>query len=201
MILILDNNQHRRRSIYLTLYSKKYMVAEQTINDSQHYTKPFMTVYINPTKTEMQNIKNENTLCVVAKNNVSIHVPEWMRIIPCDNTVTMKIMELYKELCPYGQGREIFGIVCMEKDKFALGGVYINLSPRQRQLAKFLLYNAGKKFQIYDISSYFNFNTDKESGFDRMVMEINRKCTKMRREHLIIRQNDVYCINPYVTNY
>lgn len=198
MILLLDNNQFRRRSIYLTIYSKKYLVSEQTITDSEYYTKPFMTVYINPTSTELSKIKNENTVCVVAKNNVSVPLQKWMRLIPLDNTTTMKIIKLYNELCPYGKGREIFGIVCMEGNLIALGGAYIRLSYRQRLLIRFLLYNSGKTFNLYDISNYFDFKTDNEIGFDKMVLEINRKCVKRRRELLIKREKDAYSINPSV---
>ncbi len=201
MILILDNNQFRRRGVYLTLYSKKFLVSEQTIADSEYYTKPFMTVYINPTSTEISKIKDEKTLCVVAKNNVTSFVPHWMKIIPLDNGLTNKIIEIYKKFCTYGQGREIFGIICMEGNKLTLGGAYIDLSNRQRALVKFLIYNAEKRFKLYDICTYFDFKTDKEIGFDKMVLEINRKCVKKHREHLIVRENDTYYINPNVINY
>ena len=53
MILLLDNNEFRRHDIYMSLYMKKYIVAEHALEYMDYYTKPFMTVYINPTTSEL----------------------------------------------------------------------------------------------------------------------------------------------------
>ena len=44
MILILDNYIDRRHGVYLSLYMKKYIVAEQSLRDMDFYTKPFLTL-------------------------------------------------------------------------------------------------------------------------------------------------------------
>lgn len=201
MILLLDNNEYRRRSIYATLYSKKYIVTAQPLTEAEYLTKPFLTVYINPTQSQIERIRKENTICVVAKNGFQGTAPSWMRVIPLDNSLTRRIIGLYEELCPYNKGREIFGILCIEGNKFALGGAYLQLSYRQKRLVRFLAYNKEKEFQLFDISSYFDFYTDKDEGFIKMVSEINKRCKRIFKEPLIHCHNETYSISPSVINY
>ena len=200
MILILDNNTYRRHDVLLSLFIKKYIVAEQSIDDMDYYTKPFMTVYLNPTDEQIKRIKNEDTVCVVAKNKVVSKTPNWMEIIPLDDNVVKNIIKIYEEKCPYGKGREIFGVLAMEGKKFAFGGIYFHLTPKQMKAIKLLLYNPNKKFELYDISSYLEFNTDKEIGFEAMISEINLRCKKVNREKLVLREGSKYFINPNVIN-
>ncbi|MBQ8145351.1 MAG: hypothetical protein IJ039_01065 [Clostridia bacterium] len=201
MILLFDNNQYRRHDILLSLFMKKYIVAEQPLDDMDFYTKPFMTVYLNPTEAQMKKIKKEDTLCVVAKNNVIGKTPDWMEIIPLDKNTAKSIMKIYDEKCPFGKGREIFGALAMEGKRFAFGGIYFHLTPKQMKAIKILLYNPHKKFELYDISSYLEFNTDKEIGFSTMIDEINMRCKKVNREKLVLREGSRYYINPNIIFY
>ena len=201
MILLLDNNQYRRHDIFLSLYMKKYTVAEQSIDDMDYYTKPFITVYLNPTIEQIQKIKNEDTICIVAKNNLSISTPPWMRVIPLDKNVAKTIMKIYDENANFGKGREVFGILCLEARLFTIGGAYVYLSPNQRKALKIFLYNPNKKFPLYDISSYLDFKTDKEYGFIKMVEDINYKCRRAGRETLIVSKKGEYFISPNGLNY
>ena len=201
MILILGNNQWTRHSVLLSLFMKKYYVAEQTIDDSVCITKPFLTAYINPTISEINKIKNENTICVVAKNDLKIKVPAWIKVIPCDDNIAKRIMEIYDDACPYGKGREVFGILGLEGKKFTIGGAYVHMTPKQLKAIKILLYNPGKKFSSYDISSYFDYIGDAEEGFFQMVQEINYQCKRAGREKLIFYKENKYYISPDVLNY
>ncbi len=201
MILILGNNQWARHDILLSIFMKKYYVSEQSIDDAEYITKPFLTAYINPTVEQIGKIKNENTICVVAKNNLSIKVPSWIKVIPYDKTTAKKIMEIYDENCPYGKGREIFGILGLEGKKFTMGGAYIHMTPKQLKAIKILLYNPGKQFTSYDICSYFEFTGDAENCFLEMVQEINYHCRRAGREKLIIYSGDKYYISPSVLEY
>lgn len=201
MILLLGNNECIRHDILLSLFIKKYIVSEQRIDDSDYYTKPFMTVYINPTTAQIQKIKQEDTVCVVAKNNPSIKIPNWMRIIPYDNTTAKCISEIYEENCPFGKGREVFGIACLEGKEFTLGGAYVHLTPRQMKAVKLLIYNSNKEFPLYDVSSYLEFHGDSEVCFVQMVEEINAQCKRLGREKLILCKNNKYYISPSVVNY
>ncbi|MBE6674022.1 MAG: hypothetical protein E7596_02825 [Ruminococcaceae bacterium] len=201
MILLLDNNQYRRHDVLLSLFMKKYTVAEQTIDDMDCYTKPFVTVYLNPTIQQIQKIKKEDTICVVAKNNLTIQTPSWMRVIPLDKNVAKSIIRIYEENRTFGNGREVFGILGLEGRLFTIGGAYVHLTPRQMKALKIFLYNPNKKFALYDISSYLDFNTDREYGFIKMVEDINYKCRRAGRETLIMCKNNEYFISPTVLNY
>ena len=201
MILIFDNNEYRRHDILMSLFMKKYIVAEQPIEYMDYYTKPFMTVYINPNTEQLKKIKDENTVCIVAKNRMTIVPPPWMRVIPLDKNVAKTVMQLYDELCPYGKGRDVIGIIGIEGNEFTVGGTYINLTPKQMKAIKILLYNRDKKFQLYDISSYLDFNTDPEKGFITMVDDINSKSRNSGRESVIKWKDNYYFISPDVAYY
>ena len=201
MILILDNNEYRRHDIMMSLFMKKYIVADQPIEYMDFYTKPFLTVYVNPTTEQLKKIKNEDTVCIVAKNRMTIVPPPWMRVIPLDKNVAKTVMQIYDELCPYGKGRDVIGIIGIEGKKFTIGGAYVNLTPKQMKAVKVLLYNRDKKFQLYDISSYLDFNTDPERGFILMVDDVNSKCRNSGRESLIKWKDNYYFISPDVAYY
>jgi hypothetical protein len=202
MILLLDNNQYRRHDVFLSLFMKKYIVAEQQLDDMDFYTKPFLTVYLNPTEAQLKKIKKEDTVCVVAKNNVTTILPDWIELIPLDKDVSKNIMEIYDKKCPYGKGREIFGAIAMEGRHFAFGGIYFHLTVKQMKAIKILLYNPHKKFELYDISSYLEFNTaDSEAGFATMIDEINGRCKRVNREKLVLRDGSRYYINPDIIFY
>lgn len=201
MILLLGNNEYVRHDIWLSIYMKKYLVTEFSFDEKDFLTKPFMTVYINPTAEQIKEIKNENTLCVVVKNRMPIKAPEWMTVIQYNKDVAKDIMKIYDEKCPYGKGREIFGIMCMEKRKLAVGGAYVHMTKKQLDAIKLLAYNYPKKFSIYHISRYFKFNADAEESFFSMVREINYKCKAAGREKLICNENEEFYMSHDIMNY
>ncbi len=201
MILILGNNEYIRHDIWLSVFMKKYIVTEFPIEEMECITKPFMTVYLNPTTEQLQKIKNEDTICVVAKNNMPSNPPAWMKVIPFGNPVAKDLMRIYNESCTFGKGREIFGVIGIEGKKFTYGGAYIHMTPNQLNAIKILIYNPNKKFTLYDISSYFKFNGDREECFMKMVDEINHQCKRARREKLICNDAHLYYINPSVLEY
>ena len=201
MILILDNNKERRHGIYLSLFIKKYIVSEQALEYMDFYTKPYLTVYLDPTYDDIKKIKKEDTLCVIVKNNVNFPVHDWMVIIPNDKNIAKNIIKIYEERCPYNKGREIIGIMGLEGNLFALGGTFIHLTPKQFKIARLLIYNSEKRFPLYDICHYVDFNTDPEKGFIMMVEDLNLKCRKAGREDLIKCADDKYFISPGVVYY
>ena len=198
MILLLGNNEFIRHDILMSLYSKKYYVSEHLIEDAVCLTKPFMTVYINPNSEQLAKIQNENTVCVVAKNSMPFATPAWMTVIPYGKDTAKDIMKIYEERCNYGKGREVFGIICMEGKKFAIGGAYVYMTPKQLKAIKILIYNCDEKFSSYDLSSYFEYVGDSVVRFKQMVYEINNQCKRVGREAPISYQNDKYFINPEV---
>ena len=137
----------------------------------------------------------------MVKNNVGNIAPHWMTVIPYEKNIVRDIIRIYKEKCPYGKGREVFGIMCMDKRKFAIGGAYVHMTSKQLNAIKILTYNYPKKFSLYHISSYFKFNADREDCFVRMVQEINYQCKRAGREKLIYCNKEVYYISPNIMNY
>lgn len=198
MILLLGNNECVRHDVLMSLFIKKYYVTEHLIEDAVCLTKPFMTVYLNPSSIQLSKIKNENTVCVVAKNNMRTEAPPWMHVIPYGKDTAREIMRIYEEKCIYGKGREIFGIICMEGKRFAIGGAYVYLTPKQLKAIKILIYNSDKAFSSYDLSSYFDFVGDADTNFKRMMYEINNQCRRKGREFPIVYENDRYRISPNV---
>lgn len=198
MILLLGDNEYVRHDILLSIFMKKYYVAEHRVEDADCLTKPFLTVYINPTREQLSKIKEEKTICVVAKNNVHIKPPAWMTVIPLGKNTAKDIMDIYEARCSFGKGVEVFGIVCLENMRFAIGGAEVYMKPRQLMALKILLYNNDKRFSSYDISSYFDFLSDKEVCFANMVREINFQCRRVGREDPIIHKGNEYYINPEV---
>lgn len=198
MFLILDNNEYRRHSVLLSLYLKKCIAMGQTIKDADFYTKPNVTVYLNPTYDEIKKIKNEDTITIVAKDNLAVKLPPFIKHLPLDNSLGNNIYKIYMEQCPYGKGRELFGVLGLEDKKFAFGGKYISMTPQQLNVIKLFLYNPDKEFELYDASCYFDFNTDREVGFMSIVRSINYKCKNEGREKLIIQEGGRYRINKAV---
>lgn len=198
MILILDNNEYRRHDVCLSLSMKKYIVAEQSLDVAKFFTKPNMTVYLNPNYDELNKIEKTDTITVVAKNFVKQKLPSWIKVIPLDSCLIKNLVEIFETNCNYGKGREFFGIIALEGKKFSFGGKYISMTPQQLRIIKLFLYNPDKVFELYDASSYFDFVCDQEIGFADAVDSINQKCIREGREKIIVYKSGRYRINQDV---
>ena len=77
----------------------------------------------------------------------------------------------------------------------------MNLTPKQLNVIKLFMYNPNKKFELYDASSYFDFNADREEGFMRLVHVLNSKSIKLGKEILIKCENNKYFISPELITY
>ena len=78
MILVVDNNEERRKNIITWLKVKGYMASGTNFSELPYYTLPFMTVYISPTLTETNKIKyNSDTISVFVSERPSVKIPTW----------------------------------------------------------------------------------------------------------------------------
>ena len=201
MILIVDNNEYRRHDIWLSIFMKKYIVSEQSFYDAECCTKPILTAYINPSLSEIEKIKQEDTICVVAKNNLKLKPPAWMHVVPLDRDTPKRIMEIYDANFDHLKGREVIGIIGIEGDKFTLGGTYINFNKHQLLILKMLIFNPKKTFELWDLLGYSNLQGNREANLMETVTRINRRCRVAHREELVIAKNEKYRINPNVLKY
>ncbi|MBR2943516.1 MAG: hypothetical protein IKC16_00330 [Clostridia bacterium] len=204
MILIVDDNFERRKDIVIKLRIKNYIVAGVQYDELKMYTKPYMTVYINPTRSFVASLKNDtSTLNVFFCDRASIKLPLWSINKLSLKNIPLEIMKIYDENCTYNlKGKiEIVGYACMQDDVFALGGELIHLSKREVQLIRLFMNNHTKEFMLYDVANYFRILANPEENIRSSITKLNAKAKKVRREKIIIVKNDWCYFNPEIASY
>ena len=203
MILLVDNSEYRRDSLVVRLRIKGYIVAGIDYAYMDSYTKPFMTVYINPPRNEAVRLKNEETISVIFTDREATKLPPWSINILSLNNVESEIVSIYNEKCNYmlKDKIDIIGYLCRKNDRFAVGGREISLSNMQSTVLSLFIYNPSKRFKLYEASKYFHFSANSEERFVRIVYEINKKAKAVNRDRIIIREGDLFYLNPDIKNY
>ncbi|MBQ8545899.1 MAG: hypothetical protein IJ437_03035 [Clostridia bacterium] len=203
MILIVDNNEERRRNVTIWLRVKGYLVSCIGYDDLKYSTKPFMTVYVNPARDYIDKIKNKDTISVIFSERNSINLPEWSINISSLKSISKDIMELYEESCSFQRTDkvDIIGYACMKDGQFALGGKVIRLSPREREIISLFMFNYPKKFELYDAINYFRITDNQEEKFLNAIYLLNKKAQANDREKIIINENNTFYFNPKIGNY
>ena len=97
MLLIIDDNDFRRHDLCWSFDYKGVIFSSQTYEYVDFYTKPFMTLYVNPSYSQLAKIKNENTITIVAKNNLRGKLPPWMIHMPIDKDLVNNVVRLLEE--------------------------------------------------------------------------------------------------------
>lgn len=204
MILVVDNNDERRKNTVTWLRVKGYMSNGIKYEVLSLYTKPYMTVYINPTVKEAQAISySDDTVSLLICDRPSVKAPPFVKRIDTLITPHLSIMKAFDECFNhFGTDQlEIVGYACMKNGEFALGGELISLSRLEYLIVCLFMVNKNKKFKIYDCSAYFNFKNNHEQNFRKAIYRINSKCKKVYRKPLFI-ANDIYaCMNPEIANW
>ncbi len=203
MILIIDNNEERRKNLCIWLRVKHYIVSGISYDDMDYYTKPFMTVYINPSRKNLPYIKNEDTISVIFTERRSYELPEWCINISTLKNIANEIIQIYEEKCKYQKPNkvDVLGYACMKNGIFALGGKIINLSAREKQIVSLFMYNYPKKFSLYDAANYFAISNNQEYNFEHSLYTLNKKMKDADREKIILTENDTCFLNPEIANY
>lgn len=204
MILIIDDNEYRRVQYCRELRYRGYPCAAISFADREYYTFPVMTIYLNPLVSQINEIKNEDTITVIVKDKVDMVYPEWSTHFTFTKDIFEKIEEKFEQSFEYGKPDKIdvIGITGMQNEKFALGGKMLYFYPRELAVAKFFMYNKNKKFKLYDVTNYFRFRTDDpERTMEGIIKAINRKCHRAKRERLIMVLHGTCYANPTVINY
>ena len=203
MILIIDNNEERRKDIAIWLRMKGYIVSTISFEYMDYYTKPNVTVYINPSNKIVPLLKNTDTISVIFSERKSISFPDWSINIFSLKNIASEIIKIYEAKCPYEKKNEIdvLGYACMKNAEFALGGKIIKLSKREKQLVSLFMFNHSKKFNIYDLVNYFDLRSNPESNILNSIYKLNKKMLEANREKLIIVDKDVCYFNHEISNY
>ena len=203
MILIIDDSEFRRDSLVVRLRTKGYLTCGISYEYADSYTKPFMTVYVNPPHNQIGKLKNEDTISVVFSDRKLIETPSWLRVYPYLNNIENEIERIYSENFKYMKkdNIDVIGYVCRKNDEFAIGGKELYLSDMQANVLSIFIYNPDKKFKLYEASSYMHFSGNPEERFLRIVYEINKKSKDENRGKIILFENDNYFLNPDIKNY
>ena len=204
MILVVDNNDERRKNTITWLRVKGYMANGTSYGELPFYTKPFMTVYMNPTAKEAEHISSsDDTLSVLICDRFSVKTPPFAIRVSNLTSAHISIMKIFDESFnhfKYDQ-MEIVGYACLKNNDFAVGGELIYLSSLEYLIVCFFMVHKRKKFKIYDCSSYFNFKANPEENFRKAIYRINAKCKQKARPPIIIADAYEACFNPEIVNY
>ncbi len=203
MILIVDDNEERAKNTCIWLRVKGYIVSRIGYENMKYYTKPFMTVYINPPHKYINEIKNEETISILFTERKTVKIPEWCIGVLSLNNIANEIEKIYLEKCPYNKNDkvDVLGYACIKNSLFGLGGEVFKLSNSQKQLIQLFMYNYPKKFNLYDAIGYFRFSNNPEINLVNRIYCINRKAKSRNREKILIFENDVCYFNPKIANY
>ncbi len=203
MILIVDNSEERRKNLVIRLRVKGYLVCGINYDDIDYYTKPFMTVYINPPRQIIDKLKNEDTISVIFTDRLAMNLPLWTINVLSIKNLENDIINMYHERCHF-QAKDkvdVIGYACLRNGCFALGGKIFRISNMQMPILCLFLFNKNKKFRLYEACQYMHFRTNPEESFARQVMRINSKTQKRNRGKVILNEDNFYFLNPDIANY
>ena len=204
MILILDDNQFRRKSVFDRLRLNGYMVSAQEYSVGMYMVKPVLTVFVNPTNDQIKKIKRENTKYLIIKKNKPDYLPSWMSYIPLSNEIDIDIERFFWNNFEHENPNKIsiFGCICIEGNKIALGGALLDLKKTEMRIAKFFIYNNQKKFSDYELTTYFRFITKSPaSTLVRHIYHLNGICRSSGRPPLLSSYKNTFWLNNNYLRY
>lgn len=203
MILIVDNSEERRNNLVIRLRVKGYLVCGINYDDIDYYTKPFMTVYVNPPRKMVDKLTAGDTISVAFTDRNNFQLPLWTTNIYNLKDLEKDIINIFNEKSTFLKKDKInvVGYACLRNDRFALGGKRISMSKMQMLVIKFFLFQKNKKFKLYEACQYMHFRTNPEENFARLISNINKRTKEEDRDKLIVHSFDEYYLNPDIANY
>ena len=198
MILILDNNEYRRKYVFDKLRLLDHLVASSGISEGAYLTKPLFTVIINPSNLDIKKIKRENTNYLVIKSSKPDNLPSWIDYLPLSNDIVTDIDNYFWDNFQYELLDEIsvLGCICIRNNKIALGGKILSVRKLPLRITKFFIYNSQRKFTDTEAASYFRFLTKcPEKNLIDYIYTINGACRKINRPPLIVSYKNTFWLN------
>lgn len=198
MLLILDDNEYRRKSLLVKFRMKNMITSCQPLTYHSFFTKPLITAYINPSLEILSTLRNNKNVTIVAKNDLKVKLPDWIIHIPLDDNIDKEIEKIYiEQLTKDSQGElDIFGKVVFKGKQVGVSGKKIDFTDTQINILKFFYFNFDKRFTDTEASSYFRFLENPEQNLIHTIYTINSKCKQAGREALIIKEEGRFLANP-----
>ncbi len=204
MILLVDDSEERRENLLIRFRVKGYLVNATPYDELWFHTKPFITVYINPTKTQMLKIKNsEDTISMVFCDRGSVPLPIWSINFTSVKNIYDEVVNIYKERATFQIKNkiDIVGYACLRGKEFAVGGKDILLSNRELNIVRFFMNQPNKKFRLLDASGYVWIKDNQEKNYAQALFRINKKLKNKSRPKLIIYKDGWCYFNPEISSY
>jgi hypothetical protein len=204
MILLVDDNDERRRNLLIWFRVKGYLVSEARYDELKLFTKPFITVYVNPTMTSVSKIKYSNdTISIFFSERKSVTLPQWSINFNSLKNIYEEVAKIYKEKATFQVRDKIdmAGYACMKNGKFSVGGKDIKLTPTEYKIVCFFLNQPNKKFFASDAARYIKSKEDYEASYLVSISKLNRKLKAKKRPKLIICEDNWCYFNPEIANY
>lgn len=198
MLLVFDDNEYRRKNLLVKFRLKNMIVSFQAYAYYPFFTKPLITVLINPSFDILSTLCNNNTVTIVAKNDLKAKLPDWIIHIPLDDNIDKEIEKIYiEQLTKDSQGElDIFGNVVFKGKNVGVSGKRITCTDTQMNILKFFYFNCKKGFTDTEASSYFRFRENPEQNLVHAIYTINSKCKQVGREALIVKKDGRFYANP-----
>ena len=167
--------------------------------DFDYYTKPLVTVLIDPSKEFISNLKlNKETLYItVYKNDRNRdNYKDLFTLVNPDGTVsTLQITEILNKHFGFELKNDMIGRITAFDDinQIAHHGKRIKLCKREFNVFKLFFYNQNKTFTLHEIINYLGFyGKIKDETLISYIMKINTKCKMMNRCKLIHKHKTGY---------
>lgn len=205
MILISDDNNFRRQKNAKHLRDQGIFTFDCIKQYADCYTKPLITVIVDPTKEEMSfaSQSGEKTVYVFcAKHKKAYMMP--YKYLFIDNQIDIRADDikriLFKEF-GYSLTCDNVGMFVVDREEKCLymGGKNLMLTYTEYCIASFFVYNYGKSFSSEEIFGYCGYagNTDTLANH---ISSVNSKARRIRGEKLIVSTGATgYSLNPDVT--
>lgn len=211
MVLFIDSNTYRREKLARSCRTNDMPSMAIGYEDYKYYTKPLITVLVDPSKSFMQNLNRyENTfyLVIVKRDeHLSLYPGLCSTVEPTGYIKPEKIKNIISDNLGFSLSDDYYNRVHINypEEKIFVQNEKLYLTKTELKILRFFLYNSERTFRYDEIFEYLHYtNRIKIKTFDGYTQSINRESDKRRRERLIFKHREGYEMpkltgkNPYL---